>query len=382
MKDEFPTLYAPASNGKPKQWKVTVVDNKGHATIRRVHGFVGMKLSVSERDVYNGKNIGKRNETSYLEQAMFEAYSIFKKQCEKGYSTSNESTPPEENKMPLPMLAHDFNKRGHNIKRNCAIQPKIDGVRLVAHVDGDTVTMYSRTGKLVTILDHMKPDIIAIAKRSGLPYIDGEFFTDKHPFEEISGMFRKKKLTTLDKEVIKEVQYHVFDGFDPHKDISFTKRHELLKKGYRKEQQTIVLVPTEFLTGQSCTELSNAVKTRHTQFIAEGYEGAIVRNSDGFYKIGYRSPDLQKYKEFHDAEYKIVGGVEATGNDVGTVVFECATESGSVFNVRPRGTRETRRTWLQNIDSLVGKMLTVRYQELCENDIPRFGVGIQIRDYE
>jgi DNA ligase-1 len=35
-----------------------------------------------------------------------------------------------------------------------------------------------------------------------------------------------------------------------------------------------------------------------------------------------------------------------------------------------------------NDSSLVGKMLTVRYQGFTINGIPRFPIGIAIRDYE
>jgi len=37
---------------------------------------------------------------------------------------------------------------------------------------------------------------------------------------------------------------------------------------------------------------------------------------------------------------------------------------------------------LKNLDDLIGKKLTVRYQEKSEDGIPIFPVGIVVRDYE
>jgi DNA ligase-1 len=50
--------------------------------------------------------------------------------------------------------------------------------------------------------------------------------------------------------------------------------------------------------------------------------------------------------------------------------------------VRPRGTHEERAVLLNNAGSYVAKKLTVRYQELTDDGIPRFPVGISFRDYE
>lgn len=49
---------------------------------------------------------------------------------------------------------------------------------------------------------------------------------------------------------------------------------------------------------------------------------------------------------------------------------------------RPRGMWEQRKEWFDNGEAYVGKPLTVRYQELTQDGIPRFPVGIAVRDYE
>jgi DNA ligase-1 len=119
----------------------------------------------------------------------------------------------------------------------------------------------------------------------------------------------------------------------------------------------------------------------YQRFMNEGYEGIMFRNEGASYLPQYRSKDLQKYKEFQDDEFEIVGGKEADGEDRGTIIFECKSERGT-FWVRPRGSREYRKRLLADLANLTGKNLTVRYQNLTEYGEPRFPVGITVRDYE
>lgn len=89
-----------------------------------------------------------------------------------------------------------------------------------------------------------------------------------------------------------------------------------------------------------------------------------------------------KLKSFDTAEYKIVDAEAARGRDTGTVVWVCETRSGQRFSVRPRGTVDQRRNWLATKDLHIGKMLTVQYQNLTPDGLPRFPVGLTFRDYE
>jgi DNA ligase-1 len=124
------------------------------------------------------------------------------------------------------------------------------------------------------------------------------------------------------------------------------------------------------------------VKRLHAEYVADGYEGLILRNKAGLYKVGHRSADLQKYKEFKDDEYKIVGFKEGDGIEKGCVIWVCETKDKKPFSVRPRGTHEDRAAAFKTASKQVGKKLTVRFQELTEDGIPRFPVGLAIRDYE
>ena len=119
------------------------------------------------------------------------------------------------------------------------------------------------------------------------------------------------------------------------------------------------------------------------KYIKEGYEGLILRNKNGLYEENKRSYNLQKLKRFKDEEFKIINyTTPSEGKEVGCVIWECITKEGKKFSVRPEGNYNERKKLYKQGKKYIGKMLTVRYQELTNENIPRFPVGICIRDYE
>jgi ATP-dependent DNA ligase len=125
------------------------------------------------------------------------------------------------------------------------------------------------------------------------------------------------------------------------------------------------------------------VKQYHDQFVQEGFEGLMARELNSKYEHA-RSNYLLKYKEFDDEEFKITSITTGVGSEAGAILFECITENGSHFTVRPRGTIENRKLMYEiKPEAYIGKQLTVRYQERdATTTIPRFPVGISVREYE
>jgi ATP-dependent DNA ligase len=119
----------------------------------------------------------------------------------------------------------------------------------------------------------------------------------------------------------------------------------------------------------------------HNLFTQDGFEGTMIRDPWANYEIGKRSYSLLKLKDFVDAEYRIVNVVDGDGSDVGLAIFELETDSGQRFNCRPEGSQENRADLFKNRRQLVGKYLTVRYQELSKDGVPIFPVGVSIRDW-
>ena len=388
LKKAYDPLFGKDKSGKTRVWIAAAYDDSINGIARAViqHGVHGGKLQTDSREYTEGKNRGKKNETSAFEQCVLETDKKHRDKIEKeGYSTSLETKAAALlAKKIFPMLANKYEPAAASSKRTgivfpCYVQPKLDGLRCVisAGKDGDLVSAgqpvyQSRTGGIFTTLQHLTPEISEILHRCPGIVLDGELYTKEIPFEELAGIIKKKSISSdEDRAKIREVQYHIYDLIVP--DTPFQERLSLIHQSL-EETPRVKIVPT-YLAHSSAE-----FKEKFAEFVEQGYEGIMLRNAAGLYKENYRSNDLMKYKEFLEAEYPIVDFKEASGRDAGTVIWECETPEGRRFSVRPRGTVEARKQWFRSAKSIVGKQLTVIFQELSEMGVPRFPVGKAIRD--
>ena len=122
-------------------------------------------------------------------------------------------------------------------------------------------------------------------------------------------------------------------------------------------------------------------------FIGLGYEGIMLRNSDGSYKRK-RSPDLLKWKPQGEDDYKIVGYTEEVSiegepkDSLGALTCIGDEEDGEPFNVGtgPCLTRDARISLWRDKEQLIGKRAVVKYQHLTKYGVPRFPVLLDIVD--
>jgi DNA ligase-1 len=112
-----------------------------------------------------------------------------------------------------------------------------------------------------------------------------------------------------------------------------------------------------------------------------GYEGAMIRNTLSLYE-NKRSYGLQKIKEFDDAEFEIIGVEAGRGRMSECAIFVCKTKKGDEFNCKMEGSLDALKVFLQKPKSVIGKVLTVRYQGMTSGDVPRFPIGVTVRNYE
>jgi DNA ligase-1 len=384
----FPELQGEAQSGKAKMWSIRVLERDlgsglSCGVIQVTHGYIDGKKQVNEKIITEGKNIGKKNETTPIQQAINEARSAWIKKKESGYSPIGISDTADDNdnesvesggkgkgvndSVPSPMLAHDYNKRGKSIVYPCFAQRKYDGTRCVG-IPG--TGLFSRNRKQYPHLKHI------IAELNKLPpsiILDGELYSDTLTFQEIVGIVKRELLKTDDDKKQLQIKFHVYDIIN---DMPYEQRYANLQIIFNRYKfKYLELVKTDLC------ESEDKLKELHAQYVAEGYEGIMLRNKNGGYK-NTRSVDLQKYKEFFDDEFKVIGYEEGKGLEEGCVIWICKTSEGKTFNCRPRGSREDRQLLFTNGDKYIGKMLTVRYQEMSDTCVPRFPVGISFRDYE
>jgi DNA ligase-1 len=313
-----------------------------------------------------GKNIGRSNQTTAWEQAVSEAQSKWEKKQLSNYRQSLDDAI-----QLLPMLAHKYSDHKQRVTWPCYCQPKMNVVRCLAVIKNGSVTYYSRKGKQYETLSHWNDELQSLFPDGTI--LDGEAFHPDLNFQEIVRRVKRVKTSRSNIEDV-ELQFWIYDVINdqPYKD----RYGFLMEQMYNKDLLCIKNCPTYPI------ESEQQLKVQHQMFTQQGFEGTIIRNSAGLYRTDYRSYDLLKYKDFLDEEFEIIGGRSAQGRDEGTVVFECKTDTGQVFNVRPRGTWERRKEYLDCIEQHIGQMLTVRFQEKSEDGVPIFPVGLEIRDFE
>lgn len=382
---EFNDIYGIEKGGKIKVWSSKVGMLDGKALSIMIHGQLDGKQQTTIREYAVGKNIGKKNETTALEQCIRET---IKKRADKIEKENFSETMPEsEHYEPtdlrvLPMLASKFDmlavkKKKSDIVFPCYGQPKLDGLRALAYLDGDVVCIQSRTKTIFESVGHIADQLRPLLIKYPNIVLDGELYTNIIPFEVLVGLVKTKYISEEDEIALKMVKYHIYDMIDrDNESLQYVQRYSFIKKNIPKLKPNnyLEVVQTELI------ETIDEVKELFSKFVEEGYEGLMLRNVDSLYRQNYRSHDLQKYKEFFEDEFKIIGFNEGDGRDKGSVIWICITPENKEFKVRPKGTLPFRKMLFQNGDKYIGKMLTVIFQELTEDNKPRFPVGKAIRE--
>ena len=319
-------------HGKERFTDITVEDlGDGTADIVKSTGVVGTdKIIVSRTNVKTG-----------YEKALKRAQTMWNNENAKCTQI-------------LPMLANKWEDRQKYISEPFYVQPKLDGVRLLVSKDGGI----SRTGKVIPGTEILGKGLVKGE------YLDGEAYDPNMTFEELTSAFKTDPL---------KLKFYVFDYFDTNNpQLSFSDRMIHLRE---------IKNPHYEIVETFNVDKHSDMKGYHDMFMSQGYEGTMIRDRMSVYEIGKRSNYLLKYKNFQTDEYKIVDVKEGTGREKGTAIWVC--EIGEhTFSAKPEGTLEFRRKLLLEKEKYIGKNLTVRYQNLTTLGVPRFPVGIAIRDYE
>lgn len=386
--NKLPTLYKKTSTGAIQFWEIRVLQEhmsgaylpNSSGMIETTYGQLGTDSPQVTKDfVTEGKNIGKKNATTAYEQACKEARARWEKQKKKGYVESKEAAEAGEvddliEGGIVPMLAHKFSDQGHKIVYPAYVQPKLDGIRCIAIVKDGKCTLWTRTRKPITSVPHIVKEL-EDALPTGSYFFDGELYNHncRNDFERLVSLVRQEE-PGLGHEVI---QYHIYDIPG---EGAFRDREKKVTLFFN-ERDTAFKSLIHVRTGLVQNE------TEATEFFeecrADGYEGAMIRNAGGLY-VNKRSYDLLKIKEFDDAEFKIIGIEEGRGRLAGHVgAFVCENTAGQRFLAKARGATEALRRYFEDHSAWKGKKLTVQYQGLTgKNGVPRFPVGVAIRDYE
>lgn len=279
------------------------------------------------------------------------------------------------------------------------LQPKYDGIRCV--VDDDGVGL-SRTLKRIPN-EHIQLRLKFLQEflAQGASGLDGELvtYTDGRPDSLYTV---HSKVMSADGEP--DFKFHIFDNFH-YKSVPYTKRHEFILK---------MLVPiremplfegwVDPVQNFFCENMSE-LEWYEDGLVQRGWEGAISRKPDSFYKYGRattREGILLKIKRFEDDEAVIIGFEEldhneneaflderglqkrtshkenkVAGNMLGALVLDW---NGIEFKVGTGFDEDLRKEIWMNQGKYLGRMVTFKYKGTGPNSKPLIASFKSFRD--
>src|SRR3990172_2634742 len=181
----------------------------------------------------------------------------------------------------------------------CALEYKLDGLRIQAHVQRNKISLFSRGLENVT---SMYPDVVeGLAKQIKHDCMvegemialgkDGRFL----PFQETVQRKRKYQITEMAGKIPLTIYlFYVFAG--EKKDVA-NKNHD---EGRKRLEELVIPGKTVRLMPKKTAESTKDIEEFFGRAIGDGCEGIIAKKSDGIYAAGARNFKWIKYKKSYD----------------------------------------------------------------------------------
>lgn len=268
------------------------------------------------------------------------------------------------------------------------VSPKIDGIRCVIR-DGVALSR--------NLLPIPCPTVQEVFGDPLFNGFDGELLVgdvdNPHVFNNTQSMIMSH--ARLVGEAREQLRFHVFDDFSA--EGNFRARFASVNKRINKRAKYLKVVPHSIVNNDW------GILGYEELFLADGYEGLMIRDQNGLYKCGRSTTKqglLLKLKRFEDAEARVVGFKELLHNDnedrTGGVANRRSSKlsgkrggmllgafqvvgingrfKGVEFDVGSGLTAKQREEFWQTQNGLLGKVFTYRYVPHGSKDAPRFPV--------
>ncbi|MFF4054348.1 ATP-dependent DNA ligase [Streptomyces sp. NPDC001668] len=219
----------------------------------------------------------------------------------------------------LPMLAHSASSVAEAVEKLgvCAVEEKLDGIRVQIHRDGDVVRLYTRT--LDDITDRLPELTAAALELRGERFIlDGEviaFDEDGRPrsFQETAGRVGSRVDVSTAAEAV-PVSPVFFDALSVDDrdllDLPFAQRHAELAR----------LVPEPMRVRRALVsgpEDLGAAEEFLAETLKRGHEGVVVKSLDAPYSAGRRGASWLKVKPVHTLDLVVLAAEWGHGRRTG-----------------------------------------------------------------
>jgi hypothetical protein len=401
-------------NNPPTEWSFYPLysDGQGGTLLMWQIGFDGTNLyTLSGQEITATGKIGKltlsepteiKTNTSgrtVIEQALLQARQRRNLKYRNGYREKNDATAvrfPAQEAVKLTVPNGDSGSgytklTDSHFKEGVACQPKLDGIRMIFWPNRENqygVDMVSRGKREYSFFSELKKEIVDLM--GYLPPntgVDGEMWKLGWSFSLITSIVRTEK---REHPLANQLDFYIFDIVIP--EMTTEERIKTLYMAYRAYLEDGNVNKRFHILQHVIAHNYDQILSIHKIYSQSGFEDTMIRKMAGnnttskhlkqTYYRGKRNNNLIKHKDFKEDEGTIIDVEEGTGADKGKAIFILQTKNGKRFNCRPAATHEERKAWLNQKDSLIGKLYTYKFQELTDDEIPRFPSGKAFRDYE
>ena len=250
--------------------------------------------------------------------------------------------PRKEPKAPLSpaMLARPY--KGV-LPDSYAVEPKIDGVRVIVEVCRQTlaVGMKTRNGNPLPSIEHLGAWFADTATKHGVFTFDCEAVSGADFYDSV-GDIRSSEPAT-------DARLWLLDVPD---DIgSYFERRKLMSGFTYSDKIKLV----ESFMGISPNDAFR-------RFVSQGFEGAMVKDTEAPYTQGKRSTAWLKVKAVDAEDCPVVSVHEGEGRLAGTMGHVVVENNGRLVRVGGGFTDEQRATIWENRDTVIGSWLEVTFQ--------------------
>ena len=265
------------------------------------------------------------------------------------------------------MLADDSAKHEKKLKGRVLLEPKLDGVRVVAicDVDRDEVVLMSRNGKELTNFPHINQQFEDMLDQlSESMVFDGEIMSEN--FQVLMREIHRKDGAKTEDAVLNLFDCLTLKEFKTGGSAKPITERKTMLESFRlgANMQRVEYVACDL------TEDRDRFLDYNKLCVDRGYEGIMVKPIAGAYECR-RSTLWLKVKPFIEVSLTVVATEEGTGRNagkLGALIVE-GTDMGKFIrtNVGSGLTDSDRESYWRDRDKLIGQVIEVRADAITQN---------------
>ena len=274
-------------------------------------------------------------------------------------------------------LAQDSTDRPAKMKGIKRLEVKLDGVRVLAVVNGTNVTLFSRNGKEFENFPQIANAIADVRKHfqfgrgtGGRFVLDGEIVGES--FQKLMKQAHRKSDAKTHGMV-----YHIFDVMpldefmEGHCNANQARRLEWLEPTRDRLMATDCLRIMSGIEVDLDTAEGHDVMNRYAQdAVKDGFEGIMIKDLSAPYECK-RSSFWMKYKPVHDYDLTVIAVEEGTGKNTGRMgALVCEGQDQDKFirvNVGSGFSDVERQDYWNNREKVIGQTVVILCDAITQN---------------